>query len=309
MFYDLGLTLSHNCLFNFIIGGRGIGKSYAMKKHAVKQFLKHGKQFVMLRRYQEEIDIAAPSYFDDIIHDEVFPDVKIEYNAGEYFINEQKAGYAMALTKAKSYKSSSFPMVYIIIFEEFLFEDNGYTRYLKNEVNQFLSFYMSIDRYRGCSVFFLSNAVSMINPYTLYFDLQLPYGSNFCKKDDILLHLVDSADFISNRKETRFGKIVAGTEFAEYAIENKFVSDNPNFIKRKTEKAAYFFTFYYMDEKYGVWIDRIEGEMYVSENVPPPLPVAFPHSSIFTNISHFYIILQFTTYRHKMTKYGKHIKQ
>lgn len=273
--YDINKTLTYNCLFNFIIGNRGSGKTYGAKKRAVKQFLDKGYQFVYLRRFQEELDETAESYFNDIILNNEFPDAVIEYRGGQYFINDQLAGYAMALTKAKSYKSISFPLVYLIIFDEFLIEDNGYTRYLKNEVKQFLSFYMSIDRYRGCTVFFLANSVSMINPYTLYWNLSLPYGSNIVRKGDVLLQLVQDDEFIKERKETRFGKLIAGTDFEEYAIENKFVQDSKTFLMKKTAKAQYYFTFIYRGEKYGVWIDYGEGKLFVSQDVDPSCKMVY----------------------------------
>lgn len=267
--YDINKTLTYNCLFNFIIGNRGSGKTYGAKKRAVKQFLEKGYQFVYLRRFKEELDETAESYFNDIILNNEFPDAVIEYRNGHYFINDQLAGYAMALTKAKDYKSISYPLVYLIIFDEFLIEDNGYSRYLKNEVKQFLNFYMSIDRYRGCVVFFLANSVSMVNPYTLYFNLSLPYGSNIVRKGDILLQLVQDEQFIKERKETRFGKLIAGTDFEEYAIENKFVQDSKTFIKKKTEKAQYYFTFIYQGVNYGVWVDYSQGMLFVSNDVDP----------------------------------------
>lgn len=273
--YDIGETISHNCLFNFVIGNRGCGKTYAAKKRAIKQFLEKGYQFVYLRRYQEELMETAESYFNDVILNNEFPDAIIEYRSGTYYINDQIAGYAMALTKAKDYKSISFPMVYLIIFDEFLIEDNGYARYLKNEVKQFLSFYMSIDRYRGCTVFFLANSVSMINPYTLFWDIKLPYGSNITKKGDVLLQLVQDENFIKERKQTRFGKLIEGTDFADYAIGNQFMNDNKSFIMKKTEKAHYYFTFVYMGEKFGVWIDYGEGKIFVSENVDPSFLIVY----------------------------------
>lgn len=269
MWYDIGETISHNCLFNFVIGSRGCGKTYAAKKRAIKLFLERGHQFVYLRRFSDELAETAESYFNDIILNQEFPNVKIEYKAGYYYINEELAGYAMALTKAKDYKSISYPLVYFIIFDEFLIEENGYARYLKNEVKQFLNFYMSIDRYRGCTVFFLANSVTMVNPYTMFFNLSLPYGSNIVKKKDLLLQLVQDEDFIRERKETRFGKMIEGTDFAEYAIENKFMNDNKSFIMKKTEKAHYYFSFAYMGETYGVWVDYSVGKFFVSENVDP----------------------------------------
>lgn len=269
MWYDIGKTLTYNCLFNFVIGNRGCGKTYSAKKRAIKLFLEKGHQFVYLRRYKEELDETAESYFNDIILNGEFPEAVIEYRSGQYFVNDQLAGYAMALTKAKDYKSISYPLVYFIIFDEFLIEDNGYARYLKNEVKQFLNFYMSIDRYRGATVFFLANSVSMINPYTLYWNLTLPYGSNIVRKGDVLLQLVQDEEFIRERKQTRFGKLVAGTDFEQYAIENKFIMDSKTFIMKKTEKSQYYFTFIYQGEKYGIWVDYQAGKFFVSQDVDP----------------------------------------
>jgi hypothetical protein len=265
--YDVGKTLTYNCLFNMVIGNRGCGKSYGLKKRAIKNFLEKGHQFVYLRRFQDELENTAPNYFDDILINEEFENIKIEYSGGCYYINDILAGYAMALTKAKDYKSVAFPLVYLIIFDEFLVEENGFSRYLKNEVEQFLGFYMSIDRYRGCIVFFLANAVTMINPYTLYWNLTLPYGSNFVRKGEILLQLVQDDEFIKEKKDTRFGKLIAGTQFESYAIDNKFRNDSKTFIRKKSEKSKYYFTFHYMGEKFGVWIDRDNGMLFVSSNV------------------------------------------
>lgn len=275
MWYDIGKTLTYNCLFNFVVGPRGCGKTYAAKKRAIKLFLEKGHQFVYLRRYQEELAETAEGYFNDVLLNGEFPDVVIKYSNGEYFINDAKAGYAMALTKAKDYKSISYPLVYFIIFDEFLIEDNGYTRYLKNEVKQFLSLYMSVDRYRGCTVFFLANSVTMVNPYTLFFNLSLPYGSNIVRKEDVLLQLVEDKDFIESRKQTRFGKLIAGTDFEQYAVENQFTQDSKTFIMKKTEKSFYFFTFIYNNNPYGVWCDYREGKMFVSENVDPSCRIVY----------------------------------
>ena len=67
IFYDIFKTLTYNCLFNFIVGSRGTGKTYGAKKLAIKRFLEKGHQFVYLRRFKEELDETAESYFNDII--------------------------------------------------------------------------------------------------------------------------------------------------------------------------------------------------------------------------------------------------
>lgn len=271
MWYDPNKTLTHNALFNLIIGNRSSGKSYGLKKRAIKNYKDNGTHFVYLRRYKDELDKSKETYFDDITINEEFPDDVITFNGDCYFINDQLFGYAMALTKAKDYKSSTYPLVALIIYEEFIIEDNGYTRYLKNEVDTFLGFYMSIDRYRGCKVFFLGNNYTMFNPYTVYWNLNLPYNSNIvkAKKGKILLEMVANKEFIDERKKTDFGLLVAGTPFSDYAIENRSPVDNDQFVQKKSEKCSYFFTFKYNSELFGVWVDYTIGKMFVSMDVDP----------------------------------------
>lgn len=275
MWYDINKTLTYNCLFNLVIGARGTGKTYGAKKRAIKQFIDKKYQFVYLRRYSDELDEVKESVFNDIIVNNEFPDHVIEYKSDKYYLDGEIMGYAMALTKAKNYKSISYPMVYLIIYDEFLIEDNGYARYLKNEVKQFLSFYMTIDRYRGCTAFLLANAVTMINPYTIAWDLYLPFNSNIVRKKEILLELVHDEEFIKSRKATRFGTLIDGTEFSEYAIDNKFTLDKKDFVEKKSGSCSYYFTFKYLDVLYGVWISYQQGKIWVSEDVDPSCRIVY----------------------------------
>ena len=61
MFWNIKRTLSYNCLFNFIIGQRGVGKTYGSLKWAIERYLKKEKmgethQFLYLRRMKVELD-------------------------------------------------------------------------------------------------------------------------------------------------------------------------------------------------------------------------------------------------------------
>ena len=66
MWYDVRKTLSYNCLFNFVIGNRGCGKTYSCKKWAVDDYLKNGNEFIYLRRYDSELDLVKKSFFNDL---------------------------------------------------------------------------------------------------------------------------------------------------------------------------------------------------------------------------------------------------
>ena len=56
MWYSYALVLSYNAMLNFIIGERGVGKSYGIKKHVIKRFIKKNRKFIYLRRYETELD-------------------------------------------------------------------------------------------------------------------------------------------------------------------------------------------------------------------------------------------------------------
>lgn len=59
-FWNIRNTLSHNCLFNFIISMRGGGKTYGCLKYCVEKYLKEKRagrkwQFVYVRRQENEL--------------------------------------------------------------------------------------------------------------------------------------------------------------------------------------------------------------------------------------------------------------
>ena len=65
-YYNFNRIRSYDALFNFILSGRGFGKTYNAKKMVIKNFLKKGEQFIYCRRYKTELqDIKL--FFDDIL--------------------------------------------------------------------------------------------------------------------------------------------------------------------------------------------------------------------------------------------------
>ena len=56
-YWDISKTLSYNCLFNFIYGIRGAGKTYTGLQHYVKRYLRTGKRFMYLRRTEDAAGI------------------------------------------------------------------------------------------------------------------------------------------------------------------------------------------------------------------------------------------------------------
>lgn len=260
MYYDGYKTLTHNALFNFIIGNRGGGKTYWCKKWAINDFLKNGKEFVYVRRYKTELKKIS-TFFRDI--SEEFPDHEFAVNGQMFYIDKSLAGYAIALSNAKIEKSVAYPNVNKIIFDEFIL-DKGTHRYLSDEVTNFLELYETVARMRNdVRVFFLSNAVSSFNPYFMYFDLSMPKGKNVYKKGELLIESVQDSEFIEAKKNTRFGKLIDGTAYGDYAIENKMLRDTNDFVKPKNTPCSPYYNFIFKSQVYGVWLDDKGNYLYV----------------------------------------------
>lgn len=271
MYWDINKVLSYNCLYNFIVGARGVGKTYGAKRWAINDFIKNRAEFIYLRRYDTELENIT-KFFDDICKE--FPEHKLTVKGKLFFIDGVYAGRAISLSTSRKEKSTPFPSVNKIIFDEFIL-DRGAHHYLSDEVTTFLEFYSTVARSRDVRVLFLSNALTITNPYFIYFRLNLPYGKDIVAKNDILLQCVKDAEYTEMMKNTRFGKIIAGTPYGDYNIENKFLRDDPVFLGKKSVTAHYVFTMVYQDHKIGIWTDYTQGLMYASADIDPSCKLVY----------------------------------
>ena len=289
IFWDIGRTLTHNALINFIVGNRGGGKSYGAKRRAVENFIKRGEQFGYIRRYKDDLKKPLEQFFKDIAWEFPEYECKVEGekvyirirtdNSKEKWTENDIAGYGFSLSTANNKKSMSYPKITMLIFDEFLLEE-GNQRYLPNEVEKLLNLYETVARpgsgHVRVSLWLLGNAISVTNPYFLYFDLKMPDHKDKNNKwiwkhpnKPILVEDVRNEGFIDVKKKTEFGQLVHGTAYADYSIENKFLLDDDTFIEKKSKAAKHAFNFAYKGQEFGVWFDYSEGKMWVSTATDP----------------------------------------
>lgn len=289
IFWSARRTLTHNSLINVIVGNRGGGKSYGAKQWGIDNFIKNKEQFGYIRRYKDDLKKPMEQFFKDIEWE--YPDFEFKVEGEKFYIrekpNEDKvkwtdddiAGYGFTLSTANNKKSIAYPNITTLIFDEFLIE-KGTQHYLPNEPEKLLNLYETIARpgtqHPRVVLFMLANAITITNPYFLYFDLRMPTkqdknGKYIWKhpKKPILVEDVRNEAFIDKKKNTEFGKLVEGTTYADYSIENKFLLDDDKFIEKKGQNARYFFTFIYNGKKFGVWADFSCGKMWVSDDIDP----------------------------------------
>lgn len=281
-YYDYDKVLGFNATFNFLVTSRGLGKTYGAIVMAVKDFLKNGNEFIYLRRYKTEISSAAKHLFDAINLNKVFPGYTLWCEGNKFFIqklsddeNGEKSekmlmGHAVALSTANILKSTNFAKVRTIIYDEFLLGP-GVFHYLPNEVEAFLDFYETVARMREVRVFFLGNAITQSNPYFNYFRLTLPYNSNFktFKNGLIVVNYATNEDYIGAKKVTKFGQLIAGTHYSDYAIDNDWLADDEAFIEKKVGYCKNISVVKISGKMYGVWRSTENRRYYISEDYDP----------------------------------------
>jgi hypothetical protein len=272
LYYDPNKLLSYNRIWNAVIGARGIGKSYGFKKHVVNRFLKHGKQFVYLRRYKGEL-VKLPQFFNDIKNE--FPNTEFKVKGRQLFINGKQAGWGIPLSAWQSEKSNAYPDVETILFDEFIREKDN-SGYLPNEVPALLNLMDTVFRDReNVRCVCLSNAVTIVNPYFLYFGLIPNIKKRFNAYESIVVEIPDSTDFSNARRKTKFGALIDGTEYGEMALDNTFTNDSQVFIEKRSKNSRFIFSLVYNKNTYGIWVDSDLGLMYLTNEFDPSSKLVF----------------------------------
>lgn len=281
-YYNYATLFSYNAVFNFLVGGRGLGKSYGAKKKAIKDGITKGEQFMYVRRfYDSEMKPARATFLNDIR--EEFPDHDLRINGDfcQYAPVETRdekkrqwhtIGYFVALSKAQGLKSTPYPDVTLIIFDEFIIEDTSPNTYLTNEADGFMNLFMTVDRYQDKTrVLFLANSVSIANPYFQKYGIKPDESGNqlyTLSNGFILCHFPDAKEFSREVKLSRLGKFIDGTDYAEYAIGNKFSDNHNSLVREKGSKSKYRYTLETLQGTFSVWYDVYSSEFDIQEKRP-----------------------------------------
>ena len=273
-FYSFDKILSFNAYWMFVVGARGNGKTYGAKKKAIKDAIQRKRQFIYMRRYKEELTLARDAFFDDIVAEDEFPDWDFRINgrnaemAPKATMDDKKRkwqviGYFVALSTGQSYKSVPFPNVWSIIFDEFILE-KSMQHYLPNEAQIFQNFYNTVDRSKDqARVFFLANAVSIMNPYFLEFNIkpnELGEMGRLRKLEDgtyyLAYHFIHDEMFIKQVNATKFGQFIRETEYGKYAVQAEFADNHNELIEAKPEEAKPWISIETKDGTFSLWIAR-----------------------------------------------------
>lgn len=267
LFYNPNKLLSYNRVLSFVIGARGIGKTFGFKKYCINRFIKNGEQFIYLKRYKS--DIKGTDQFFDAVSKE-FPDHTFKVKGWTLYIDDKLAGWVMPLSSWQSIKAREFPNVCTILYDEFLLEKTSKQVYMQDEPKALLNFMDTVIRNRdNARCICMANAVSVVNPFFLYFNIVPNINKRYNAYSSCVVEIPDSVDFRDEREKTRFGKLISGTDYGDFALGNEFINDSKVFVEKRSKNSRFQFCIVYNGMTIGVWVDVDRGIMFLDHDFDP----------------------------------------
>lgn len=180
-YYNIRPALNLGCLYTMVVGERSNGKTYSALDYALEQFFTTGEQFAYFRRWELDTKKRSMSQlFSGHIENKVITKYSkgvwdsIVYYCGAFYParyneeldkvirSETPCGFGFAISMMEHNKSTSYPNVKTIIFDEFT------TRsiYLTDEFVLWLNCVSTIVRDRdNVRIIMLGNTVDFNSPY------------------------------------------------------------------------------------------------------------------------------------------------
>lgn len=176
-YYSLNEILKRNAQYNMIIGERSNGKTYACLKLILENYFSTGDEGAIIRRWREDFrNKRGLAMFTPFVTDGTIKKLShgnynnITFRNGIWFLvnsdddtrTPQAFCYSFSLSEVEHDKSTSYPKVTTIVFDEFLTR----SYYINDEFVIFINCVSTIVRDRdNVKIFMLGNTVNKFSPY------------------------------------------------------------------------------------------------------------------------------------------------
>lgn len=231
--------------FNFLVGGRGTGKTYTTLKVAKED----GRKFMLMRRTQSQSDLISKPEFSVFkpLNEDLGWNVMVhrisKYNSAFYepSPDDEKTGseigYTCALSTISNMRGFDASDIDLLIYDEFIPEKHE--RLLKNEADALWNAYETMNRNREIKgiapiqMVCLANANDITNPIFESLKLiriadKMQKGNTDRWTDDkrgIQLIMLHRSPISRKKGSTVLYQLTEGTEFSSMALDNDFNVD------------------------------------------------------------------------------------
>lgn len=275
IYYSSDELFSRQSKINFIMGERGNGKSFDAKKRMINNFLKKGEQSVYIRRRKTDIEEMKDHFFDDIA--EFYPDTEFKVEGMYGYINGELAIIMVALSTSVKKKSTPFPRVTLLVFDEYIEPRNKFPNYLKEEMFTLWELIRTVVRKReNWRMMIIGNAISYVNPFFTFYNIQIRDNQQrfhpFKKKKDgskylITIELTETPEYREEFSKTDLAELIEGTSYGDYSMNAIAYEDNNNFIlPERTGIHVPICSLYYQGREVGLWFNE-QANVYCDDKI------------------------------------------
>lgn len=178
-YYSLKGILSKEAYYNVIFGERSNGKTYAVLEYALELYIKNGSQLAIVRRWQDDFKgKRGATMFNAHVENGVVNKLTkgkwtgVTYYSSRWYLSrkvddkiekdETPFAYGFSLSSQEHDKSTSYPLIKTILFDEFLSRQSP----LPDEFILFMNTISTIVRQRDdVRIFMLGNTINQYSPY------------------------------------------------------------------------------------------------------------------------------------------------
>lgn len=255
--FNLNKLLSYNSVISMVMCYRSAGKTFASKQKVVTEWRK-GNQCVWVRRFEKEMEKCKRDFWNVFIQKQVYPDLDFEVKGDVALINGEVAVHFVSLSTSLALKGSEMPKVTYLFFDEYVLTHTGYNHYLKGEMKLLLDLAVSVFRDRKKKLVLLSNTVSYVNPLFTYFNICPKGDEEFiqCGNGQVTIQFYKNEVFKEETLQDDFYKMLEGTEYLDYAINDVPLEDTESFIldiKELSGQKTFIASFLFDGIEVGVW--------------------------------------------------------
>lgn len=275
---DTGMT------FNFVVGGRGTGKTYT----TMMELLKEGKPFIYLRRTQTQLDaVCTPELSPFKPMNELFNRDIRPYSMGKncYAFREttldedgkavpgELVAYGMALSTFSNIRGFSAANIRYIMYDEFIPE--RHERPIKDECSAFLNCIETVNRNREMlgtppvKVICLANSNDFANPLFVGLEMVKTIERMMDKgKSEYInpqrglgIFLLKDSPISKQKAETSLYRFAPESEFTQMSLNNAFIDYDSEYIKSQNLKD--YIPLVTLGEL-TIYVHKSENKMYVT---------------------------------------------
>lgn len=262
---------------------RTAGKTTFFSRWFVRRFLNNKEKFMLLYRFNYELEDVANQFFKDI-KGLWFDGHEMESKArarGIYhdlYLDGESCGYACALNNADSIKKRShlFSDVRRMLFDEFQSETN---HYCNDEIRKFQSVHTSVARGQGeqvrhVPVYMLGNTVSIINPYYTQMGVttRIRHDTKFLRGKGYVLEQGYNKGASEAQLSSGFARAFSQSGYTAYSAQAVYLNDSTAFIDKPSGRPRYIATLKFRSHDYSILEYAHEGIMYVSRKADSNFP-------------------------------------